>query len=288
MSNLVLVRKSEIITRRLSLMLPRHLRSPMAQVRGPHLSPMIVNPFSVGAHVPGSGYGFDPTNLANLKAWWRADAGITLTGSAIDAIADQSGNGNNGTLGTANKATLVAAVTGSLPVMRFLSATETYYTFPASMMSGATAASIYYALHITNDPSFLGDQGGLHDFSSQGGNSSHFPFTDSNVYDGFGSATRFSTGNPTPSLAAWRRINIKAQSSGYAMFIDNASHFSNATSCGSSWLTTAQIGRSKGTTIRFVGDILEVILFTDVKNSTDRGTLDTYLADRISGTWYAT
>jgi hypothetical protein len=281
MSNLILTRKSLIVPAG-----PSTNPHGLSQVRGPERSPILVNPYRLGTPVPGEGYGFRPTDLPNLKVWWRADDGIALSGSDITSIADLSGNANHGTPG-ANKATLVTGVTGSLPAMRWGSATSRPYTLPTNCMSGVTAASIYLALNITNDPSFLGDQGGLMDWSTQDGNSSHFPFTDSVVYDGFGSLTRFTTGNPTLSLAAWRRIIIKAEASGYQMWIDGTSHFSNTTACGSNWIATPQVGQSKGATIRFVGDLLEMIVYADVKNSTDRGLLDTYLADRISGTWFA-
>lgn len=48
-----------------------------------------------------AGGGSPPTFSGTLKLWLRADLGITLNGSKVSAWADQSGNGNNVTQGTA-------------------------------------------------------------------------------------------------------------------------------------------------------------------------------------------
>lgn len=42
-----------------------------------------------------------PSNLSNLAAWWKADAGLTLAGSSLSAWADQTTNANNLTQATA-------------------------------------------------------------------------------------------------------------------------------------------------------------------------------------------
>lgn len=50
-----------------------------------------------------SGAPFTPASISGIVAWFRADLGITLNGSNISAWADQSGNGNNLSQGTAAK-----------------------------------------------------------------------------------------------------------------------------------------------------------------------------------------
>lgn len=42
-----------------------------------------------------------PSQLSNLAAWWKADAGLTLAGSSISAWADSSSNTNNASQGVA-------------------------------------------------------------------------------------------------------------------------------------------------------------------------------------------
>lgn len=43
----------------------------------------------------GGGSQFKPTDIAGLKIWLKADAGVTLVGGQVDVWADQSGNGYN-------------------------------------------------------------------------------------------------------------------------------------------------------------------------------------------------
>jgi len=60
-------------------------------------------------HRHGRGTGFQPTKLAGLLGWWRADLGTTVA-TGVSAWADQSGNGFAATQAVgANQPTLVAA-----------------------------------------------------------------------------------------------------------------------------------------------------------------------------------
>ena len=60
-------------------------------------------------HRHGRGTGFQPTKLAGLLGWWRADLGTTVA-TGVSAWADQSGNGFAMTQGTgSSQPTLVAA-----------------------------------------------------------------------------------------------------------------------------------------------------------------------------------
>lgn len=64
--------------------------------------------------------GFNPIALGNLKAWYKADAGVTLNGSTVSAWADQSGNGYNLSQATAaNQPTFVSNSQNGLPAIQF-------------------------------------------------------------------------------------------------------------------------------------------------------------------------
>lgn len=78
--------------------------------------------------------------LAGLKAWFRADAGVTRNGSGVAAWTDQSGSGTTAAQATA--ANQPAYVTGSingLPALRF-NGTSQFLTFnlPLNGLSGMT------------------------------------------------------------------------------------------------------------------------------------------------------
>ncbi len=53
--------------------------------------------------------GWTPASLTTLRGWYRADMGLTLVGSDVDAWADQSGNGNHLPAGGAGNRPLYVA-----------------------------------------------------------------------------------------------------------------------------------------------------------------------------------
>jgi hypothetical protein len=290
----ILTRRPGILTRRPGLILPRSMRGGMSGlVRGPHLHPIpgILASGQMSAPAPGGGgYGFAPSDLANLLIWWRTDAldnVIHFDGfnNVFTTFTDQSGNGNNGTWDGA-RATVTPSGTGSLTTGTASSFGATYI-LPSGCMTGVTSAQIFMVLQQAADPP--GDIGvsGLWYFSPQNGINSHYPYVDGVIYDGWSSNTRFTTGNPSVSLTTWHRLCVKGEASGYEMWLNGVSHYSNGTSCGSDWQTVPRFGVSGPSFYGWRGNILEMIVYSDVKNSTDRGLVDQYLADRISGVWYA-
>lgn len=63
---------------------------------------------------------FSPTDIAGLKLWLKADAGVTLNGSTVSQWDDQSGNGNHASQSTASyQPTFVANQLNGKPVLRF-------------------------------------------------------------------------------------------------------------------------------------------------------------------------
>lgn len=61
-----------------------------------------------------------PVPMSNLKAWYKADAGVTLNGSTVSQWNDQSGNGNHLYQSTAaNQPTFISDEGDGLPGIRF-------------------------------------------------------------------------------------------------------------------------------------------------------------------------
>ena len=78
------------------------------------------------ALTPLSGFGasaggavFTPASVANLKAWYRSDLGITESGGTVSAWADQSGNGHNLTEATNKPAYSATSGANSFPGLTF-------------------------------------------------------------------------------------------------------------------------------------------------------------------------
>ena len=62
---------------------------------------------------------WDPSSLTGLLGWWKADAGLTLSGSNVTAWADSSGNGHALASSVGNPTSTLTL--NSLPVVSFAS-----------------------------------------------------------------------------------------------------------------------------------------------------------------------
>jgi hypothetical protein len=71
--------------------------------------------------ISGGATEFSPSDISGMKLWLKADSGITKDGSnKVSAWTDQSGQGNNGSQGTAlAQPTWNASAQNSLPTVRF-------------------------------------------------------------------------------------------------------------------------------------------------------------------------
>ena len=93
---------------------------------------------------------FGPTSLPNLKAWFRADLGITLNGSTVSAWNDQSGTGDsnkNLTQGTAaNQPTYVSSDSSynNMPTVSFDGTND--YLFTGTWSSALAQPSTWYVV----------------------------------------------------------------------------------------------------------------------------------------------
>jgi hypothetical protein len=63
--------------------------------------------------------GFDALPTANLALWLKADSGVTLSGSDVDAWADQSGNGKNATASGTARPTYQSSGINGMPAISF-------------------------------------------------------------------------------------------------------------------------------------------------------------------------
>ena len=92
----------------------------------------------VAITVTGSGGGTVPSN--GLQIWFRADAGVTTSGSSVSQWADQSGNGRTASQGTASsRPTLVAGAVNGLPAVQFDGSNDFLtFTYPVNGLSEMT------------------------------------------------------------------------------------------------------------------------------------------------------
>ena len=215
-----------------------------------------------------------------LKGWYKGDEIAGSDGDPLSAWVDDSGNANDAAQATGgNRPTLEVAEQNGLNVVRFTTGSQQHFDMP-NLLSGASAASVYYVVKAAADPSAGSTTNGLHRFGSST-SADHYPFTDSIIYDGFASNARKTVGNPTPSLAAWRIVGEHSAASDWGYYLDGTSIFSTATNTVG--LTTAPKLGEAWTTVANTwldGWVAEAI-YTNAKQ-TDRNRIRTegYLAHK--------
>jgi len=224
--------------------------------------------------------GFSPTDIAGLNLWLPADQIVATDGDPLDDWKDRSGNAYDYTQSTSgDRPTYKANIVNGNPVVRF-NGTNQYFTGP-NHLTGLTAATILIVMKSDNDPPVVGD-GGLWRLGSDtsSGSANHVPYTDGVIYDGAGSNTRYTVGDPTPSLAAWRAYSIVTSSSEWTARLDNSTLYTTGSNTVG-WRTAPLLGKTTnnlGYSGFFDGDIAELLIYDSALGSTDRASLQTYFA----------
>jgi hypothetical protein len=232
----------------------------------------VINAYRFGTGAGGSGW--QPTSLASLKAQWVADD-LTTTTSWPDRMGNANGTGANGT-STVN----ASALNGHKTVT--MNGTNSAWQLPSTFMVGESEGSYFAVIKRASDPASAAVTAGaiIDGFSSAGaGNSGQWPWTDGVIYDRFGSTTRKTVGNPTPSLTSWRLYSAHSATNDWRAYLDATSLFTTATNTvnfGSG--VTKGLGASIGTSSTFDGQIAEVLVFNSALTTSDRQKIEGYLA----------
>lgn len=224
------------------------------------------------------GSGFSPASISGLTLWLKAHAITGLNdGDPVATWTDLSGNGNNATQAVgANRPKYKTNIVNALPVVRFERDDSSNLGF-ADVFSSLTAAEIFVAVKINTDPP-VAFADALWYFGSTASDS-HYPFTDGNIYEDFGTSVRKTVGNPGQSLAIWAIYNITSISGEFTTRLSGTQIFTTATNTVG-FTTTAAIGKSIGGAGFLDGDIAEIIMYNAKLSSGDRTLVKTYLASK--------
>lgn len=164
---------------------------------------------------------FTPSDLPTIWEWWEPERQGLANNDPMDSF-----------IGQAFGRDMIKEADGTRPIFETnqingLGAAR----FGAAVllipnMSALTGSHFFLLIFLDNDPPVTGF-GGLHN-NGTSGLTSHYPFsTDSIVYEGWGTDTRLTTGNPAPSLAAWCLLEVISVAGKFAVLV-NSSHLSNS------------------------------------------------------------
>lgn len=231
----------------------------------------LINPFRFG----GGGGAFSPTDIAGLRTWLKADALSLNNGDEVTTWTDSSGSGNNATQSTeaTRKPNYFTNVQNSLPIVRFDvdGSAEDRMVWPTTLMSGATAGSVFITLSLPLAAS--GRQSPV--TMTSNGEFTHYTFSDGNWYDNWGSTTR-KTISGSVTLTTFHLFEIISAPSDWRAYQNGTQKHSTATN-------TVGFGSSAGlgsTNLAFGADIGEVLVYDTALSTTDRQNVETYLKDK--------
>jgi len=219
-----------------------------------------------------------PIPSSNLKLHLRADGGVISLSSAVSEWNDLSGNGNNASQGTgANQPALVSNSLNGNPVIRFNGSTSSL-ALPASSTLGIQSnpyEMFMVAKSSSSNVQFL-IAGGYENFEYHlnGVGARFIPLqTSPGTYLDLGTTGTYTDGNA-------HIFSARASSSGGAVRVDGADGGTSSANILSSNSGALQLGVRSAGGYYFSGDIAEVILYNTNLSTSDRSTVEHYLANR--------
>lgn len=226
---------------------------------------------------------FSPSQLPNLALWLRADLGVTTSGSNVTAWADQSGNARDFTQGTdALRPTLSTGSHGK-PVLVFtgtmLSAAR-HLLGPAFGVPLAAGGEIFIVSKSDSDPPAAGG-GGLYKFGTDSLVGTHIPFSNSQVFDDFGSSSRKTTGIDPGNHAAWHSYGVVSKANDWRAYFNGSQFYSTATNTIAWKATSTPLGCDL-VAAWFLGQIAEVIVVAGEMSAANRAAVQSYAAERYA------
>jgi len=214
------------------------------------------------------------SDYAGLWAWYKASSG---------GWTDQSGNGRDATLpGGAANPTIAAAVANGHDAFQFLAANHQHVTLPS--LAALARGEMFAVVAPQWDPTLTDASSGSWTLGNGTATTGAFlPWTDSNIYEDFGSTVRKTVGDPALSLASDIRIvNIWSDAGNWGFSLDGTLLFSTSTNTVG-WPATAWIGQSKNSDRWLDGRIAEWFLYSQLRSSSERTALITALQATYQG-----
>jgi len=227
-----------------------------------------------------------PASLgAPLLGWWKADAGLTLSGSNVTSWADSSGNGLTMTgIGSGGNTPTATLTLNSLPVVSFASAhLQSFVTAANAVALGVATASVFgvYRYNVAGTFgrffNFIGT-GQAHDYDN---NSSFVSFINGSTSVGISSNSNASIG-PT-ALNTWFEFGGIFDGANITAYINNSAQAPAAFAGTLGAAGTSALGCDFVNDGQLDGDIAEVFLTNTALSPTDIGNIHTYFQSKWFG-----
>ncbi len=213
---------------------------------------------------------------SNLKMRLRADLDVTSSGSAVSNWGDVSGSDNDATQSiSVNQPAVVTNVINGKPVIRF-NGTTSKMSLPASADLGIRSnpyEMFLVAKSSSSNVQFLvsGNATEQFEYHLNGVGARFIPIT--STYLDLGTAGNYTDGNA-------HIFSVRASSTGGAVRVDGTDGGTSVSNILSSNSGNLHLGARSDGTYYLNGDIAEVILYNTNLSTSDRSTVEHYLANR--------
>lgn len=148
--------------------------------------------------------------------------------------------------------------------------------------AGYTAGDVFCVIKCVNDPPPAADQAAPACGGWGSVDDGYYPFTDSKVYDDFGTSARKDAIVTGGGLTVWHCLEIRTASGAWSMHKQGTQLHSTGTNTVA-WGTSPFLGRSAGSTKFMKGWIAEIIFFSRVLTSSERfDTIHTYINNKYN------
>lgn len=208
------------------------------------------------------------SDYAGLYQWLVADSG---------GYGDQSGNGRHATAGGGGPPILSGTANGHAA---FYFDSTTYLNL--GNLSALTSGEIFIVVARRVDTPTDQVKTGIATFGTNSQNDC-YPWTDGNLYIGFGSTNRFACGNPSLDMSTDVRVlNVWSAPGSWGLALDGSTLFST-TSNTAAFTSTALLGKWSGGARYLEGYIPEYALFSAPLSAPDRAALTASLMSTYQG-----
>lgn len=219
--------------------------------------------------------GWTPGSVSGLIHLCQIQDLALSDGDLISAWTDSSGNGNNGSASGTARPTYKTGITASGKAVARFEGSNNVITF-SNFISSLTAGTLFLVIKIDNDPPAGASTSGCWNLGTAP-QSSHFPYSDGNIYEAFGTTARKTVGNPTPSLSsAFRTYIVTSKASEYKVYLDGSSIYSTATNTVGFPSSSITLGANLSSH-KLDGDIAVFGLYNSALSSSDVASLHSYL-----------
>lgn len=207
-----------------------------------------------------------------MEFWLKGDvAGTTVDNTVVGLWPDQSGK--NATISALNSPAYRVSGINGRPAIEFVATESDHFNLPN--LTGLSQGEIFSVLRANNDPPTATNSG----LWTLGTSNSHYPWTNGNMYEGFGTTVRRDNLLVGP-LAQPRVYNVRSLPGLWTSRLDGSTLFSTATN-SVIFPAVSRLGISADPSFRFDGFMGEVVLFNQALNDAQRIIVDNYLAAKF-------